>query len=68
LTTWKLNIEKVQTDQLAKIDCLKAELEAEECEVIEELPKWKADAEESMKNKETKLNELHSHYLSFGKQ
>lgn len=72
MTTWKFNAEKAQTDQLAEIDHLKAELEAglndEERKVIEELTKWKADAEESMKNKETELNELQSHYLSFGKQ
>ena len=43
-------------------------LNDEERATLEKLTKWKAEAKATMKEKETELNELQSHYLIFGKK
>ena len=72
LTRSKLDAEQLQQKQLAEIDSLKAELAArpneEDLDTLKELMKWKANAEVALKDKETELNELQTHYLIFGKQ
>ncbi|KAL7504722.1 hypothetical protein ACHAXN_004183 [Cyclotella atomus] len=73
LTASKVAAHEAEKNQLAELEKeLKVEREKglndKERTILEELTKWKAEAEMTIKDKETELNELQSHYLIFGKQ